>query len=130
MNRKITDKQEAFIQAMLIPDTSQREAYRIAYPNTKMKDKTVDEAASRLYNDGKINARYNELRDKLIKKAENKSIITALGLLTDLKDIIDRNKSEDDRVALDAIKTGMKHLGMLTEKVELEVKEMPKIIIE
>ena len=118
MSNKLTDKQEAFVQALLIPDTSQREAYKIGYPNTKMKDKTIDEAASRLFNNSKINARYHELHDKVVAIAEKKAIFTVEGLLTDLKDIIDRNMSEDDRVSLDAIKTGMKYMGMLTDKVE------------
>ncbi|MCP4392879.1 MAG: hypothetical protein GY804_01200 [Alphaproteobacteria bacterium] len=115
--KKLTDKQEAFVQALLIPNTSQREAYKKAYNASRMKDGTIDNKASLLLKKEQIRARYDQLRDRLVHKAEDKAIITALGLLTDLKDIIDRNKTADDRVALDAIKTGMKHLGMLTDKV-------------
>ena len=118
MSSKLTNKQEAFVQALLITDTSQREAYKIAYNADKMKDNTIDNTASKLLGDPKVKARYNELRNKIVQMSEKKAILTVEGLLNDLKDIIDRNKKEDDRVALDAIKTGMKHLGMLTDKVE------------
>ncbi len=130
MSNKLTDKQEAFVQALLIPNTSQRDAYRIAYPNTNMKDKTIDEAASRLFNNSKINARYHELHDKVVEMAEKKAIFTVESVLLDLKELIDRNKEEDDRVALDGIKTAMKHLGMLVDKKEISGQLDTTVVIE
>ncbi|MGL4569327.1 MAG: hypothetical protein ACRCU6_12475 [Fusobacteriaceae bacterium] len=62
-DRPITDKEEIFLQE-LIKGKSQREAYRIAYPNSKMKDKSVDVAASKLLKKDKVLLRYKELRQK------------------------------------------------------------------
>ena len=120
MGNKLTDKQEAFVQALLIPDTSQSDAYKSAYNAENMKDATVYSKASILFKKDNVRARYDELHDKVVQMSEDKAILTVEGLLTDLKDIIDRNKEIDDRVSLDAIKTGMKHLGMLKDKVEIE----------
>ena len=132
MSNKLTDKQEAFVQALLILGTSQREAYKIGYPNTKMKDKTIDECASRMFKKHKVNARYNELHDKIVAMAEKKAIFTVEGVLNDLKELIERNKNEDDKLALDGLKTAMKHLGMLTDKVEhsgtINISEKTKLI--
>ena len=60
----LTDKQEQFVQNIL-QGMTQAEAYRSAYPNNKMSDKTVWEAASRLMANSKVVARLSELRDKL-----------------------------------------------------------------
>ncbi|MEG2050904.1 MAG: terminase small subunit [Oscillospiraceae bacterium] len=83
---KITDKQERFIQE-LIKGKSQREAYRTAYPNCKASNKTVDEMASKLIHNDKVNTRYNEIHDRLIKEAEDECIITAKEVLRELKRI-------------------------------------------
>ena len=64
----LTPKQEKFIQA-LIAGKSQREAYKIAYNATNMKDKTIDERASVLFKNDKIKTRYNELLEEHKKKA-------------------------------------------------------------
>jgi len=118
MSNKLTDKQEAFVQALLIPDTSQRSAYKQAYNASNMKDETIDNKASLLFKKEKVRARYHELHDKVVQMAEDKAIFTVEGLLIDLKELIDRNKDADDRISLDGIKTGMKYMGMLTDKVE------------
>ena len=56
MTEKLTNKQEAFVLA-LIEGKSQREAYRSAYKADRMKDKTVDEKASRLFEIGRASCR-------------------------------------------------------------------------
>ena len=83
---KLTDNQEKFVQE-LIKGKSQREAYRIAYPNCKASDKTVDENACRLLNTTKVKARYNEIHDRLIQEAEDECIISAKEVLEELKRI-------------------------------------------
>ena len=67
MTEKLTNKQEAFVLA-LIDGKSQREAYRSAYKAERMKDKTVDEKASRLFAEGKVRARFDELQAKVAGK--------------------------------------------------------------
>jgi phage terminase small subunit len=84
---RLTDKRERYVQE-LIKGRSQREAYRIAFPSSiKWADKTVDEAACRLFNDSKVNARYHELHDRLIKEAEDDCIITTKEVLKELVSI-------------------------------------------
>lgn len=56
----LTQKQERFVQE-LVKGKTQREAYKASYDASKMKDKTVDEKASRLFKQDKIRARYDEL---------------------------------------------------------------------
>ena len=62
----LTQKQEAFVQGIL-EGMSQADAYRAAYPNQRMSDKTLHEAASRLMANSKIIARLKELRDEMMK---------------------------------------------------------------
>lgn len=57
---KLTPKQELFVQG-IISGLSQRQAYRQAYKAEKMRDKTVDERASKLLKEYKVSTRYREL---------------------------------------------------------------------
>jgi len=83
---KLTDKQEKFVLG-LIEGKSQREAYKAAYNTSKMKDKTIDERASRLFNECKVNARYNELHDRLVNEAADEAIVTGKEVLKEIKSI-------------------------------------------
>lgn len=60
----LTPKQEKFVQG-IIEGMSQADAYRSAYSCKKMTDKSVWEAASRLMSDDKVNARVQELRERV-----------------------------------------------------------------
>ena len=60
----LTAKQEAFVQN-IIQGMSQADAYRSAYPNQRMSDKTVWETASKLMANPKVVTRLKELRDQL-----------------------------------------------------------------
>ena len=83
---KLTQKQEKFVQE-LIKGKSQREAYKKAYDAKNMKDTTIDSHACRLFKNDKVKARYNELRGKVVKRAEEKAIITAEEVLRGIADI-------------------------------------------
>lgn len=65
----LTPKQEAFVQGIVSGKLSQREAYKKAYNTAKMKDKTIDEKASRLFANDKVRARYEELINEFKEKA-------------------------------------------------------------
>ncbi len=82
----LTLKQEKFVQE-LIKGKSQRESYKIAYNAKKMADTTIDSHASRLLKNDKVRARYNELRDKVVKRAEKKAIITAEEVMREIANI-------------------------------------------
>jgi len=62
----LTANQEKFVQG-IIDGKSQAEAYRSAYPNQKMSDKTIWEKASTLMRKDKVVARLNELREQMMK---------------------------------------------------------------
>ena len=64
----LTPKQENFIHGV-VSGLSQREAYKQAYNTTKMKDKTIDEKASRLFTNDKVRTRYEELINEFKEKA-------------------------------------------------------------
>ena len=84
---KLTVKQEKFIQE-LIKGKSQRAAYRIAYTRSlKWKDNAVDVNACKLFNNANVKLRYNELRNKLIKEAEDECIVSSKEVLKELKKI-------------------------------------------
>lgn len=61
----LTAKQEQFVKN-IIDGMSQADAYRSAYPNQKMTDKTVWESASKLMKNPKVAARLEELRERMI----------------------------------------------------------------
>lgn len=65
----LTKKQEKFVQE-LVKGKSQREAYKAAYNAAKMKDETIDAAASRTFKKYEVSARYNELMQKSVEKTE------------------------------------------------------------
>jgi phage terminase small subunit len=83
----LTQKQERFVQE-LVKGKSQREAYKIAYNASKMADTTIDSNACRLLKNSKVKARYDELRFKITKRAEEKAIITAEEVLKEIVDIV------------------------------------------
>lgn len=84
---KLTAKEEKFVQG-IIAGKSQRQAYKEAYNTSRMKDKTVDEKACRMFKSDKISARYRELQEK----AENKAIITKDKLLEGLVEAFEMAK--------------------------------------
>lgn len=57
----LTPKQEKFVQGIVSGKLSQREAYKQAYNTSRMKDKSIDEKASELFNNVKVKSRYKTL---------------------------------------------------------------------
>jgi phage terminase small subunit len=107
----LTAKQEQFVQN-IIQGMSQADAYRNAYPNQKMSDKTVWETASRLMTNDKVVARLNELRGKLTSE----TIMTAQKRLEWLTEVI--NGEEDINAKLKAVDIMNKMQGEYVTKVE------------
>lgn len=66
---RLTPKQEIFVQGIVSGKLSQREAYKKAYNTSRMKDKTIDEKASRLFANDKVRARYEEIIEEFKEKA-------------------------------------------------------------
>ena len=117
--RGLTQKQEKFVSG-LIKGLSQREAYKKAgYSVKKSSDKTIDESASRLFKNTKVNARFKELSSKVVKKAEEKTIATALEVLQFYSDVM-QGKEKDVAILSN-------DLGQMEQrKVEAQLKERLK----
>lgn len=107
----LTEKQEQFVQN-IIAGMNQADAYRSAYPNQRMSDKTVWEAASRLMKNDKVVARLSELRNELAKP----SIMSAQKRLEWLTEVI--NGEEDINAKLKAVDIMNKMQGEYVTKVE------------
>lgn len=90
MSNDLTLKQEKFVQE-LIKGKSQREAYKIAYNAKNMADKTIDVKACQLLKKDNVRIRHNELKGKVVKRAEEKAIITAEEVLKGIADIAKDN---------------------------------------
>ena len=131
-DRKPTMMEESLIQAMLIEGNQRKALIASDYATDNMKPSTLDNTAYKILNRPHVKARYEELHKKVRQKAEDKAIFTVEGLLNDLKALIDRNKKNDDKLALDGIKVGMKHMGMLKEKLEvngtLDINHKSKLV--
>ena len=119
----LTAKQEQFVQN-IIQGMSQADAYRSAYPNTKMSDKTIHEAASRLMSNNKVVARLSELRGELAKP----TIMSAQKRLEWLTEVI--NSEEDINAKLKAVDLMNKMQGEYVQKIEADVRSEVNINIE
>ena len=86
----LTAKQEKFVKN-LIKGMSQREAYKNSYNAKNMKDKTIDNKASKLFKKDEVRARY----EKLQEKAEDKAIMSAIERKKWLTQIINGEIKED-----------------------------------
>lgn len=120
----LTQKQEAFVQRIL-EGMSQADAYRSAYPNQRMTDKTLWESASKLMKNPKVTARLKELRDELAKP----TIMSAQERLEWLTKLI-QSKEETTSDKLKAADIMNKMQGEYVQKVEAEVKSEVTINIE
>lgn len=119
----LTEKQEQFVRNIL-EGMNQTEAYRSAYPNQKMSDKTISEAASRLMANSKVVARLSELRNELTKP----TIMSAQKRLEWLTGLID--SEVDVNAKLKAIDIMNKMTSEYIQKIEADVKNEVTINVE
>ena len=120
----LTANQEQFAQN-IIRGMSQADAYRAAYPNQRMSDKTVWETSSKLANNPKVITRLEELRNALA----NPAIMSAQKRLEWLTVVINSGE-ESTGDKLRAIDIMNKMQGEYVQKVEAEVKNAVNISIE
>lgn len=119
----LTAKQEQFVQN-IIQGMSQADAYRSAYPNQRMSDKTIWESASKLMANPKVIARLTELRNELAKP----SIMSAQERLEWLTGIVEGSHLLQDK--LRAVDIMNKMTGEYVQKVEADVKQEFTINVE
>lgn len=120
----LTAKQEQFVQN-IIQGMSQADAYRSAYPNQRMSDKTVWETASKLMANPKVITRLTELRDKLA----NEKIMSAQKRLEWLTEVI-KDSHEKTENRLKAADIMNKMTGEYVQRIEAEVQAETTINIE
>ena len=117
----LTPKQEKFVQN-IIQGMSQADAYRSAYPNQRMSDKTIWESASKLMANPKVKARLEELRNQLAKP----SIMSAQERLEWLTQLID-NEEEGTNEKLKAVDILNKMEGCYVQKIDGRVNIAAKL---
>lgn len=121
----LTPKQEKFAQSVALENMNYSDAYRSAYNTDKMTDKTVNEKASLLKDEGKIKARIKELREA----ATTPKVITAQKRKEWLTEVVNDPKV-DIRVRLQASDQLNRMEGEYIQKVEAEVTNAVNINIE
>lgn len=120
----LTQKQEEFCKAIVYDGLNYSAAYRRAYNTKKMSDKTVNEKACLLKNDGKIAARIEALR----KKLDSPKIISAMRRQEKLSRMIEESKNPG--VVIKAVDLLNKMQGVYVQKVDASVTGDVNINIE
>lgn len=129
---KLTIKQEKFCNKY-VECGNASEAYRFAYDCSKMKEKSVNENASVMFNNAKIAARVDELKNEL----KNKSDITKERLLEELSkiafsSIAHLHNSWIERVEFDLLtndqKACIKNISTKILKRNIGTNECPEIV--
>lgn len=119
---KLTFKQEIFCKEYISNGGNATQAYKKAYNCSKMKDKTINENASRLLKDSKVRARLKELKKPLQEKFEytmEQSFkkfeeIQKLALANERPDLTNAIKCEENKAKL---------LGLFAEpETKLKIK--------
>lgn len=85
----LTPKEEAFCLAYVANGGNASAAYRAAY-NARGKQKTANEAASRLLNSGNIAARLAVLRASVTSKAMERAVVDRAYVLNSLQEVAER----------------------------------------
>lgn len=93
----LTDKQEKFVQALIL-GKSQREAYKASFNCVRMKDEVIDVRACELFKTSKVKVRFEALKGRLIKEAEDECICDAKDVLKELMKIAFSNGSDFAKV--------------------------------
>lgn len=86
VRKNLTAKQEKFVQE-LIKGKTQRQAYKAAYNAKNMSDAAIDSEASKLLKNPKVALRYRELKDKIVKRTEEKFLISVDEIIKEIVDI-------------------------------------------
>lgn len=120
----LTPKQEKFVQG-IIDGMSQADAYRAAYNCSRMTDKTIWEAASKLMSDSKVSARVSELRDRITSE----KIMSAQKRSEWLTELI-QNEDADINAKLKAVDILNKMSGEYVQKVQAAVESEVNINVE
>lgn len=127
VDKGLTQKQEKFVQG-LIKGKSQREAYKAAYNAKNMADKTIDVKACELLKNGKVRIRFNELRSKVIKRTEEKAIITAEEIIREIANIAKDDIKNYLDFSMKEVVVGFDDDGIVREnRISVDIKDSKNI---
>lgn len=121
----LTPNQEKFAKCIALEDMNQTDAYRTAYPNQRMSDKTIWEKASNLAANDKVMARIKELR----AIADTPKVMSAQKRREWLTEVIN-DPEVDINVKLKASDQLNRMTGEYVQKVEAAVTNAVNISIE
>lgn len=134
---KLTPEQEKFVQ-YAIELGNYTEAYKRAFPKSKMSDKNIYSEASNLINgtgnykdNPKVHTRYVELNQKALKKSnkgDEKKIATASDILIFLSSVM-WNINADLKDRLKAAELSGKRFGLFSEHVQINTN-LPPVVID
>lgn len=102
VRKMLTKRQEQFVQN-IVKGMSQRQAYKNAYTCKKMSDNAIDREASVLMKHPKVSQRLKELGEKIMKDAEEGTIMTAQERMEYLTAIVMETEMETEVVVSQGI---------------------------
>lgn len=134
---KLTPEQEKFVQ-YAIELGNYTEAFKLAFPKSKMSDKDIYSTASAMINgtgqyqkNPKVHTRYVELNRKALKKSnkeDEKKIATASDILIFLSSVM-WNLNADLKDRLRAAELSGKRFGLFNEHVQINTN-LPPVIVD
>lgn len=96
--RRLTANQETFVNQLALGKT-QREAYKIAYPNSvNWNDSSIDSQASRVFKRPWVKSRYEELISEIRANEQENTMWTREESIATLRYVIDKNKEDLERI--------------------------------
>lgn len=115
MGKRLTVQQELFVHELLKdPKHNQVSAYKKAYPNSQNWKSGVNAAASKLANDPKIKARFDELFDEFVAREKEKTGWTREQAIEHLQFVITANRRDLERIE----QAAEDELEFLAEQIE------------
>lgn len=134
---RLTPEQEKFVQ-YAIELGNYTEAFKLAFPKSKMSDKDIYSTASAMINgtgqyqkNPKVHKRYVELNQKALKKSkkeDEKKIADASEILAFLTSVMrDVNAEYKDRIK--AAELSGKRLGIFSEHIKINA-DLPPVVID
>jgi len=127
VDKGLTQKQEKFVQG-LIKGKSQREAYKTAYNAKNMSDNSIDVNASKLLKSTKVTLRYEQLRSKVVKRTEEKAIITAEEIIREIANIAKDDIKNYLDFSMKNVIVGFNDEGPLKEdRITVDIKDSKTI---
>lgn len=132
MNNNLTAKQEAFAVEFVRNGRNGSDAYRSAFGQGKMSDKTIWEKASRMLAEGKVRARIDELTAPIAAKVEKNLGMTREWVLEQLRQVAAMGMAAEPVLNADGQPVGeyKTNLAASNKALELIGKEIAAMFVD